>query len=56
MVARHGPPRTTDLTGYLASVNEAGLCGAHDWRLPAPAELMGIVDMGVLTLPPVDQL
>lgn len=44
-----------DLTGFLNSVNEVGLCGAHDWRLPKPTELMGIVDMGVIPLPPVDE-
>lgn len=50
---QYGSP--TDVTGYLRSVNRAGLCGAHDWRLPTPVELMGIVDMGVITLPPVDE-
>jgi hypothetical protein len=44
-----------DLTGFLNSVNAAGLCGAHDWRLPTPTELMGIVDMAVITPPAVDQ-
>jgi hypothetical protein len=44
-----------DMTGYLRSVNEAGLCGAHDWRLPKPTELMGIVDMSLVTLPPIDE-
>lgn len=44
-----------DATGFLNSVNEAGLCGAHDWRLPKPAELLGIVDMGSFSLPPVDE-
>ncbi len=50
---QYGSP--TDLTGYLNSVNQAGLCGAHDWRVPAPTELIGIVDMGVTMLPPVDE-
>jgi hypothetical protein len=44
-----------DLTGFLNSVNAAGLCAAHDWRLPTPTELAGIVDMGVIPLPPVDE-
>jgi hypothetical protein len=48
----YGGPK--DVTGYLNSVNEAGLCGAHDWRLPKPTELMGIVDMSVIPQPPVD--
>jgi len=48
----YGGPK--DVTGFLASVNEAGLCGAHDWRLPKPTELMGIVDMSAIPQPPVD--
>jgi len=44
-----------DTTGFLESVNDAGLCGAHDWRLPTPVELQGIVDMGRVVLPPVDE-
>lgn len=43
-----------DVTGFLKSVNEAGLCGAHDWRLPTPEELQGIIDMGVVSSPPID--
>ena len=50
---QYGGPN--DVTGFLNSVNEAGLCGAHDWRLPKPTELMGIVDMGVIPMPPVDE-
>jgi hypothetical protein len=50
---QYGSP--TDLTGFLNSVNEAGLCGAHDWRLPTPTELLGIIDMGALTFPHVEQ-
>jgi len=50
---KYGGPH--DLTGFLNSVNEAGLCGAHDWRLPTPTELQGIVDMGLVSLPPVDE-
>jgi hypothetical protein len=52
-VGEYGGPN--DLTGFLNSVNEAGLCAAHDWRLPTPAELVGIVDMGVIPVPPVDE-
>ena len=29
---------------FTARVNEAGLCGAHDWRLPSKEELRSIVD------------
>jgi hypothetical protein len=50
---QYGSP--TDLTGYVKSFNEAGLCGSHDWRLPAPTELMGIADMSANTFPAVDQ-
>ena len=49
----YGSP--SDMTGYLNAVNQSGLCGAHDWRLPTPAELMGIVDMSMIQMPPVDQ-
>ncbi len=43
-----------DVTGYVKAVNAAGLCSVNDWRLPAPAELMGIADMGITTLPAID--
>lgn len=48
----YGGPK--DVTGFVTAVNAAGLCGASDWRVPTPAELMGIVDMGQATLPAVD--
>jgi hypothetical protein len=50
---RYGGPH--DATGFQDRVNEAGLCSAHDWRLPTPVELQGIVDMGVISLPPIDE-
>jgi hypothetical protein len=31
---------------YVGAVNEAGLCGANDWRLPTRHELHSIVDYG----------
>ncbi|MEQ1531432.1 MAG: DUF1566 domain-containing protein, partial [Methylococcales bacterium] len=34
----------TDVTGFTNAVNQAGLCGAHDWRLPSQQELLSIVD------------
>jgi Protein of unknown function (DUF1566) len=43
-----------DATGFVNAVNAADLCGASDWRLPTPAELVGIADMGITTLPAVD--
>jgi hypothetical protein len=49
---QYGSP--TDLTGFLGSVQEAGLCGTHAWRLPTPAELMGIADMSVVIPPAID--
>ena len=33
-----------DTHKFVADVNAAGLCGARDWRLPDPRELMSIVD------------
>jgi hypothetical protein len=33
---------------YVANVNSIGLCGFTDWRLPTPAELLGIIDYGAV--------
>lgn len=33
-----------DTHGYVQAVNAQGLCGAHDWRMPAREELRSIVD------------
>ena len=35
-----------DTAKFVEDVNAAGLCGAHDWRLPTVQELGGLVDMG----------
>lgn len=35
-----------DTEKYVQDVNAAGLCGAHDWRMPTVKELEGIADMG----------
>jgi hypothetical protein len=43
-----------DLTGLVNGVNDAGLCGANDWRAPRLPELMGIADMGLPA--PTDRL
>jgi hypothetical protein len=51
-VGEYGGPG--DATGFVNAVNAAGLCSASDWRLPTPAELVGIADMGITTLPAVD--
>jgi len=32
-----------DTQKYVADVNAQGFCGAHDWRLPDPRELLSIV-------------
>ncbi|HSI61018.1 MAG TPA: DUF1566 domain-containing protein [Ideonella sp.] len=50
---QYGGPH--DATGFVAAVNAENFCGASDWRLPTASELMGLVDMGLTTLPPVDQ-
>jgi hypothetical protein len=49
---QYGSP--TDLTGFLEGVQQAGLCGTQAWRLPTPAELMGIADMSVVIPPAID--
>ncbi|MCG5499041.1 DUF1566 domain-containing protein [Ectothiorhodospira variabilis] len=41
---RHGP--ICDTTGFVQAVNDEGLCGASDWRMPTRLELQGIVDYG----------
>jgi len=33
-----------DTLGFTQAVNQAGLCGANDWRLPSSEELLSIVD------------
>lgn len=35
-----------DTAGFLQSVNQQGLCGAKDWRIPTELELLGIVHNG----------
>jgi hypothetical protein len=50
---KYGGPH--DVTGFLAAVNAAGLCGAHDWRLPSPTELQGIVDMNPVGAVAIDE-
>lgn len=38
----------TDASGLVAAVNQQGLCGASDWRLPTKTELQSIVDYSVV--------
>jgi hypothetical protein len=35
-----------DVSGFVREANQAGLCGHHDWRLPARMELQSIIDLG----------
>ncbi|MBT0585100.1 DUF1566 domain-containing protein [Alteromonas sp. SM 2104] len=39
---------------YVQAVNEEGLCGFFDWRLPTHDELLSIVHFGRMTSPAVD--
>ncbi len=36
-----------DTEDYVSAVNQAGLCGANDWRMPTPTELLSIGDLSV---------
>jgi len=36
------------VAAFPAQVNEAGLCGRFDWRLPTRAELLGVIDLSKL--------
>jgi hypothetical protein len=40
---------------HVTTVNGAGLCGANDWRLPTPEELLSIVNHGA-TSPSIDAI
>ncbi|MFV8783454.1 DUF1566 domain-containing protein [Microbulbifer sp. SA54] len=40
-------PQRCDTWDLIRRVNEAGLCGRRDWRLPTPDELMSLVDTSV---------
>lgn len=43
-----GDLREGDAGHFVHAVNQAGLCGARDWRLPAPEELQGLIDYGAV--------
>ncbi|MBW7859484.1 MAG: DUF1566 domain-containing protein [Rhodocyclaceae bacterium] len=36
-----------DTSGYVAAVNEAGLCGHRDWRVPTTEELGSIINPSI---------
>ncbi|MBV5348034.1 DUF1566 domain-containing protein [bacterium] len=42
-----------DTLGFTQAVNQAGLCGANDWRLPSSEELLSLVD-GSRSYPAID--
>ena len=42
-----------DTTGFVKAVNNQGLCGASDWRLPTVSELLSILHLGGM-IPAVD--
>ena len=46
-------PSGCDTEKYAAAVNDEGLCGFTDWRLPTREELLSIVDFGT-THPAID--
>ena len=48
----------SDATGFMTAVNNAGLCGHKDWRLPTADELQSIVDYGATApaIPTVDTI
>ena len=39
---------------YTEAVNEQGLCGFFDWRIPSPDELMSLVHFGKTSAPLID--
>jgi Protein of unknown function (DUF1566)/Repeat of unknown function (DUF5648) len=50
----HGDKRAGDASDYVDRVNEIGLCGFTDWRLPSVEELRGLMHFGVNTSPLID--
>ncbi|MBP8282815.1 MAG: DUF1566 domain-containing protein [Chromatiaceae bacterium] len=47
-------PARCDTAKFAVDVNQAGLCGASDWRLPNREELRSIVDNSSRYLPTID--
>lgn len=46
-----------DTQAYVSAVNSAGLCGANDWRMPTPEELLSIINFSIenFTGPSIDE-
>ena len=49
-----GNGAVSDVSGYVAAVNAAKLCGFSDWRLPSTEELISITDLGAVSGPAID--
>ena len=45
---------STNSIGYRKTVNDSGLCGFTDWRLPTSDELQGILDTNQASPPKID--
>lgn len=43
-----------DTESYISAVNDAGLCGFSNWRLPSRSELLSLVHYGATTAPTID--
>jgi len=43
-----------DTAAYIRYVNDIGLCGFRDWRLPTVPELLSLVDFGAADIPLID--
>lgn len=47
----NGGPNQLDTYHYVERVNQIGLCGYHDWRLPTAAELHNLINFGAPGVP-----
>jgi hypothetical protein len=48
-----GDGSSGDASGYVATVNSVGLCGANDWRLPSRGELESLLDYSHASFSPM---